>query len=106
VDAQTDHEARAKSLLNAQGGREAACEKRYLRLFGNGMANESACRQHPKGADMEFEENLFVTIVLVLFFLVGVGICYLIGLVLLWIRDRCRGLKRRKRLLAVVGRIL
>ena len=55
---------------------------------------------------MEFEENLFVTIVLVWFFLVGVGICYLIGLALLWIRDRCRGLKRRKRLLAVVGRIL
>jgi len=55
---------------------------------------------------MEFEENLFVTIVLVWFFGVGVGICYLIGLALLWIRDRCRDLKRRKRLLTVVGRIL
>jgi hypothetical protein len=54
---------------------------------------------------MEFEENLFVTIVLILFFLIGVGICYLIGLALLWIRDRCRDLKRRKRLFAAVGRI-
>ena len=58
------------------------------------MVCETACRQHPKGADMEFEENLFVTILLVVLFVAGVGICHGIGLGLMWLRDRRSGKKR------------
>ena len=43
---------------------------------------------------MEFEENLFVTIVLIVFFLIGVGICNFIGLGVMWLRDRRHGKKR------------
>jgi hypothetical protein len=43
---------------------------------------------------MEFEENLFVTIVLILLLLVGVGICNFIGLGVMWLRDRRPGKKR------------
>jgi len=51
---------------------------------------------------MDFEENLFVTIVLVVLFLAGVGICNLVGLGIMWMRDRT---VRRKRLYGI-GRVL
>ena len=51
---------------------------------------------------MDFEENLFVTIVLVVLFLVGVGICNLVGLGIMWIRNR---MVKRKRLYGI-GRVL
>ena len=43
---------------------------------------------------MDFEENLFVTIMLVVLFMAGVGICHGIGLGLMWLRDRRSGKKR------------
>jgi hypothetical protein len=43
---------------------------------------------------MEFEENLFVTIVLILLLLVGVGICNFIGLGVMWLHNRRSGKKR------------
>ena len=58
------------------------------------MVKETACRQHPKGEDMEFEENLFVTIVMIVLFAAGVGICHGIGLGLMWLRGRRSGKKR------------
>jgi hypothetical protein len=51
-------------------------------------------RYHPKGADMDFEENLFVTILMVVLFVAGVGICHGIGLGSMWLRDRRSGKKR------------
>lgn len=45
---------------------------------------------------MDFEENLFVTIALILFFIVGVGICNLVGLGVLWVRNRNREMKRKR----------
>jgi hypothetical protein len=51
---------------------------------------------------MDFEENLFVTIILIALFLVGVGICNLAGLGLMWIRG---WIVRRKRLYGI-GRVL
>jgi hypothetical protein len=51
---------------------------------------------------MDFEENLFVTIVLVVLFLAGVGICNLVGLGIMWMRDRT---VRQKRLYGI-GRVL
>ena len=51
---------------------------------------------------MDFEENLFVTIVLVVLFLAGVGICNLVGLGIMWMRDRT---VRRNRLYGI-GRVL
>ena len=51
---------------------------------------------------MDFEENLFVTIVLVVLFLAGVGICNLVGLGIMWMRNR---IVRRKRLYGI-GRVL
>ncbi|MFZ4440574.1 MAG: hypothetical protein ACOYOS_19320 [Syntrophales bacterium] len=51
---------------------------------------------------MEFEENLLVTIILIILLLAGVGICNLIGLGLLWTRNR---MARRKRLYGI-GRVL
>jgi hypothetical protein len=66
--------------------------------------DKSTNSQHdPKGADMEFEENLFVTIVLILLLLVGVGICNLMGLGLLWMRNRGREMKRKR---FYAGRVL
>lgn len=43
---------------------------------------------------MEFGENLFVTILLVVLFVAGVGICHGIGLGWMWLRDRRSGKKR------------
>lgn len=47
---------------------------------------------------MDFEENLFVSIVLVVLLLAGVGICNLVGLGILWMRNQ---IVRRKRLYGI-----
>lgn len=52
---------------------------------------------------MEFEEGLFTTIILIILFLVGAGICHLVGLGMMWIKGKSRRIKQ-KRLYA--GRIL
>jgi len=52
---------------------------------------------------MEFEENFFIAIVLILFFLVGIGICNLFGLGIMWMRNRGREMKRKR---FYAGRIL
>jgi hypothetical protein len=52
---------------------------------------------------MDFEENLFVTIILIVLFLVGVGICNLVGLAFLWMRNRGREMKRKR---FYAGRVL
>jgi len=52
---------------------------------------------------MDFEENLFVTIILIVLFLVGVGICNLVGLGIMWMRNRGREMKRKR---FYAGRVL
>ena len=52
---------------------------------------------------MDFEENLFITIILIVLFLVGVGICNLVGLGILWMLNRGREMKRKR---FYAGRVL